>query len=247
MENFNAVLLVAGVGSRISQVTDNPKCLLKIGEKALLDFHFDNFKKVGIKNVVLVVGHKKALIEEHIKRFQKDFNITLVDNEEYQTKGNTHSLFIGIKNIKSDVLIFDGDLILDGEILKDFLSDPNKNQILVGKSSLDDIECAKTLVDKDENARLLVDKRPVTPWELEKFKFAGEAVGVLKFSNSYREELAKLCEEFLNTKGNILLNWEHMMNQFLSNMEMKVRPTYNERWVEIDTPEDYQKAVNIFH
>ena len=59
LDQFSAIFLLAGYGKRISDVTKDPKCLLKINKKTLLNRNLSILKKLNIKNVTLVLGYKK--------------------------------------------------------------------------------------------------------------------------------------------------------------------------------------------
>lgn len=244
---LSALILAAGFGSRITDITSNPKCLLEIAGKTLLQWHFEHLKTLGIKDIFLVVGYKKELIEKHVDDYKKDFNLTLIELEDYRQKGNTYSFYLGLQALQGSFLLFDGDLIYENRILKKIVEDDRKNLILVGQSSLDDIECAKTMVDSKDKVRMLIDKRPVSREEMETLRFVGEAIGIIKFSASHKDQLKKRCEEFFQKKsGNDKLNWEHLMNDFLQDHEMEVHQAASNRWIEIDTSVDYNKAREMF-
>lgn len=246
MKNYTALILAAGYGSRIADVTENPKSLLPVAGKPLMDWHFEAWKDVGIRNVVVVTGYKRDMLESYLSKFSKDLDIHFAVNEDYRVKGNTYSLYYGLEKVQGDFLLFDADLIYDPQILAAFVKDPADNQILVGESSIDDIECAKTMVDKDGFVRMTIDKRAVSAEEREKFRFAGEAIGILKFSKQYRDDMVNACKSFLADEKNISKNWEHVMNEFLLNHDMSVHEALSDRWVEIDNREDLEKAKRLF-
>jgi len=246
MSDLTALILAAGYGSRISDVTDAPKSLLKIKEKTLMDWHFEALKSVGIRNVVVVTGYKRELLEAYLEKFKKDFDIHFAVNDDYRVKGNTFSFFYGLEKTPGAFLLFDADLIYDTEILSKFTSDKTPNQILVGESSIDDIECAKSMIDKDGFVRMTIDKRAVTEEERARFTFAGEAIGILKFSKSYRDDVYHACKTFLADERNVSKNWEHVMNEFLLNHDMGIHQAVSDRWVEIDNKEDLEKARRLF-
>lgn len=246
MSQLTALILAAGYGSRISDVTTDPKSLLKIKEKALMDWHFEALKSVGIRNVVVVTGYKREVLEEYLTKFKKDFDIHFAINDDYRVKGNTYSFYYGLEKTHGDFLLFDADLIYDEKILKSFVEDKSLNQILVGESSIDDIECAKAMIDKDGFVRMTIDKRAVTPEERERLTFVGEAIGILKFSKSYRDDMFNACKSFLADEKNISKNWEHVMNEFLLNHDMDIHTAVSDRWVEIDNKEDLEKAKRLF-
>jgi choline kinase len=246
MSQTTALILAAGYGSRISDVTTDPKSLLKINDKTLMDWHFEAWKKVGITDVVVVTGYKREVLESYLSKFENDFNIQFAVNDDYRIKGNTYSFYYGLDKIQGDFLLFDADLIYDSSILNSFLQDPKGNQILVGESSIDDIECSKAMIDKDGFVRMTIDKRAVSEQELEKFRFAGEAIGILKFSKAYKDDILAACKSFLSNEENISKNWEHVMNEFLLNHDMGIHQAASDRWVEIDNKEDLEKAKRLF-
>ena len=51
-------------------------------------------------------------------------------------------------------------------------------------------------------------------------------------------------KDFFKDK-NLSLNWEHFMNKFLTNNH-RYNMTLNSQWIEIDTKEDYIRAISIF-
>ncbi len=246
MKKLTGLILAAGYGSRIADVTTDPKSLLKINNRTLMQWHFDSLKAVGITDVVVVTGYKREVLEDYTDRYRSDFNITYAINDDYRVKGNTYSMLYGLEKVEGDFLLFDADLIYETQILRSFVEDTNQNQILVGESSIDDIECAKTMVDKHGFVRMTIDKREVTHDERQKYTFVGEAIGILKFSADYKNDMLKACQSFLSDPANISKNWEHVMNEFLLSHDMSVHQTVSNRWVEIDNKEDYEKAKHLF-
>jgi len=243
---LTALILAAGYGSRISDVTTDPKSLLTVNEKTLMQWHFNSLKAVGIKDVVVVTGYKREVLEDYLGRFSNEFNVTFAVNDDYRVKGNTYSFFYGLEKVESDFLLFDADLIYDTEILKAYVNDTNANSILVGESSIDDIECAKAMIDQNGFVRMTIDKRAVNAEERQKYTFAGEAIGILKFSKSYRDDMFNECKKFLANPENISKNWEHVMNEFLLSHDMKFVKAVSSKWVEIDNREDYNRAKELF-
>lgn len=241
-----ALFLAAGYGSRIADMTSDPKCLLPINGKALIDHHFEKIRNTGIKNIHMVLGFEAHKIEAHLNSRYPDLNISFSYNNDFRKLGNTFSMKIGLENIKSDVVIFDADLIYDQAILSDFATNAPENAFLVGPASIDDIECAKTMVDKDDNVRLLIDKRAVNEEEKARYTFRGEAIGIMQFSNSSRENILKACDLFFKEEANLIKNWEHLFSRYLMDYDVKTYFIDSKKWIEIDNREDYEAAVNLF-
>ncbi len=244
-KKFTAVILLAGSGSRISDLTRDPKSLLKINNISLLIRNLKLIKLLNFKEVILVLGYKYKLILNEIKKFSGlKINYTL--NENFKKFGNTYSLFLGLKKSKTDTIIFDGDLIYSKKILENFIFKGHSSSFLVGQGSLSNKECAKTLIDKKGNVKKTIDKRFIKNDELKKYKFIGEAVGIIKISKILKKKMIKNLNYFLKKKKNLKLNWEHFMNQFLVKNNIKYNKTFDNSWIEIDDKKDFIKAKKIF-
>ena len=74
-KKFTPLLLVAGFGSRISEITDNPKCLLELNGKTILDRHFETWIKLGFKESIIVLGFKEEMIRNHLEKYEKQIKI----------------------------------------------------------------------------------------------------------------------------------------------------------------------------
>ena len=245
-KKLTAIVLLAGYGNRISNLTKEPKSLLKINNQSILIRNLNYIKSVKIKNVILVLGYRADLIEEKIKKIKKKINIKIVYNKNYRKMGNTFSLLKGLSASKSKSIIFDGDLIYSKEILNDFINRGHNSSFLIGKSTLSNKECAKALVDNNGFVRKTVDKRFISKNELKRYKFVGEAIGIIKISNEVRKVMTKNLKIFFKKRKNFKLNWENFMNIFLKKNQINYNKTISTKWIEIDTKQDYQRAIKIF-
>jgi len=65
MKKINAFILAAGKGTRLNngKPSDIPKVLYKIGNRPMISYSLDLLKKVGIKNPIVIVGYKAALVK----------------------------------------------------------------------------------------------------------------------------------------------------------------------------------------
>ncbi|MCK9558827.1 MAG: NTP transferase domain-containing protein, partial [Candidatus Marinimicrobia bacterium] len=64
---MRAVILAAGAARRLAPLTDSiPKCLIKIGDKSLLENQLDALQRYGVDETLIVVGYLKEQIMEKI-------------------------------------------------------------------------------------------------------------------------------------------------------------------------------------
>lgn len=89
---MKAVILAAGRGTRISEITKNmPKFLINILGKSIIERQIDILLKNNIKKIYTVLRFKSNEIENIIKKFE---NVEIVLNKNYATTDNLYFLFL---------------------------------------------------------------------------------------------------------------------------------------------------------
>jgi len=107
MENIACVILAAGEGTRMQSST--PKVLHTICGKPMIRYLIDTVQKLGIKDIIVVVGHKAKLVKEKLK------GIRCIEQEELlgtaDAVDRTKSILLKKTKIDS-VLVLCGDVPL---------------------------------------------------------------------------------------------------------------------------------------
>ena len=249
MVNYSAIILAAGGGSRMNTLTTENKILLKINGKTLLEWHLINLSKSKVQEVIIVVGYNSENIIKYVENHKYSLTIKFVFNKNYIKYGNAYSLYQGIleANPKNSLLFVDGDFLYENQVLNEFIVQEFNDCVLIADADIDDIECAKTVVNSDGYIVLMIDKRQITDEELYNRKFVGEGIGMIMISHNKREIFLKLCNIFFREEGNLIKNWEHLMNRYFVLENVNYHKTMNKfKTIEIDTPEDYRKAITLF-
>ena len=66
----NAMILAAGLGTRMRPLTnDTPKPLVKVNQKALIDYKLEAAKSCGVKKIIVNVHYLAEQLESHLKNF----------------------------------------------------------------------------------------------------------------------------------------------------------------------------------
>ena len=64
---MKCMLLAAGLGERLRPITDKiPKPLVEIAGKPLIEYHLENLKSAGFKEVVINLSHLGEMIQKHL-------------------------------------------------------------------------------------------------------------------------------------------------------------------------------------
>jgi len=241
-KKLSVIILIAGSGNRISSYTKQPKCLLQIRGKTILERNLDFLEQLGFKSAQLVVGYKYRIIEKEVKKYNKKLKINYIYNKKYKTHGNCYSLYLSLLKAKSNILFIDGDLFYEKKILSQFIRDKYSNSILVGKGQENDIECAKVF-GKDRYVERIIEKRILKNPE---YKFIGEALGINRLDIGVIKKFIVLAKKIFKSKKNLLLNWDTFFDLFLiKKVKFNYCLTNSKNWVEIDTYKDFKIAKKI--
>lgn len=111
----NAMVLAAGLGTRLRPITDSlPKPLVSVGGRPMIDYVLDSLAEAGVRNVAINVHHHADQMEAHLSKRQ-DLNI-LISNERQQLMNSGGGLARGLKLLSSGpVLVMNADLFWVGE------------------------------------------------------------------------------------------------------------------------------------
>ncbi|KAF5284330.1 hypothetical protein FQA39_LY04623 [Lamprigera yunnana] len=123
-QEFQAVILAAGKGSRMHEITaGKPKCLLPVGNKPLVWYPLFQLQEFGFRDVIVIVAeNEKTEIQNVLDKCNLQIKIDYVGirNEE---QGTADSLRFIQDKLKSDVVVLSCDFISDvnlGNILNLF-------------------------------------------------------------------------------------------------------------------------------
>jgi len=85
-----ALLLAAGIGSRLRPITDTvPKCLVPINAKPLLEYWLDNLSNAGIDEFLINTHYLHEQVEDFVISSKHKEKITLVYEKELLNTGGT--------------------------------------------------------------------------------------------------------------------------------------------------------------
>ena len=236
---MKAVILAAGMASRLRPLTEHtPKCLLKVGERSLLQRSIDALKNNGILDYVIVTGYLHEMIKTFVaEEYGSSINVTFIQNEVFDSTNNIYSLWLARPEAEGEeILLLDSDLLYDPEIIARVLADDAENVLTLIRHDLGEEEM-KVVLDK-ENGTITEISKTCNP-----LNAAGESLGIEKMGREYTSALYKELEPMMNE--------EHLENVFYERAFERLLAkghTYNVVDVtelfscELDTVEDFENA-----
>ena len=108
------VVMAGGKGTRLYPFTKIlPKPLIPIGETPILDQIIDRFGQCGVKDVYLVLNHKRNMIKAYYNEARLPYNIRFAEEEQPLGTGGGLALLRG--EIKGTFFLSNCDCLLDAD------------------------------------------------------------------------------------------------------------------------------------
>ena len=233
-----AIILAAGTASRLRPLTlHTPKCLLKVGERTLLERSMDALIKAGIREFCIVTGYLHEKIEDFVKQtYGESIDVCFIHNKDYETTNNIYSLWLARpKADGQEVLLLDSDLLYDGQIVERVLADSHENVLTLIRHELGEEEMKVVM---NEDGAITEISKTCDP-----ALAAGESLGIERMGKAYTTALYKELD--------IMMNQEHLENTFYELAFLRLIAQGNTFSVldvtelfscELDTIEDFENA-----
>ena len=247
-----ALIIAAGLGSRLKGHTENiPKCMLDFGGKTLLQRQLSSYNKAGIDTISLVRGYKKKKINYK--------NIRYFNNEDFENNNILNSIFYAEEVIKGNIIISYSDILFEPFVVQRTLDSDHDISVVV------DIDWRDYYIDRKEhplseaeNVIFNSNNEVVKIGKIltEKEEVHGEFIGMMKLSHKgseiFKEHFHRVKKSFWNKPFQRAKLFQKAyltdMIQELVDNDVKVHCVVIKRgWKEIDTVEDYKKALIDFN
>ncbi|MEM7227009.1 MAG: phosphocholine cytidylyltransferase family protein [Pseudomonadota bacterium] len=249
--NTKVIIIAAGPGSRLKGYTESaPKCMLKFGEKTLLERQLQAYRECGLDNISVVRGYKKEKIDYEGLRY--------FDNTQYKHNNVLNSLFYAEEQIKGNVIVAYSDILFEAAVVRRLLQSQADISVVVdidwrgyyeGRKDHPVAEAEKVIFNANNEVvntgKVLTQKDDVY----------GEFIGMLKLSprgseifkrHFHRAKQLYWDQPFQRAKTFQKAYLTDLM-QDMVDLGVPIHCVIIERgWKEIDTVEDYEKAIKEF-
>ena len=111
---MQAVILAAGKGTRMG-IKDAPKCLLKIGNKSIIEHQVNYLRNIGCKKILVVTGYNSNKIKNTLGN-----SAEYIFNKNFENSNNMYSLWLCRDTISfsKHTFISNADVVFDKTIVK---------------------------------------------------------------------------------------------------------------------------------
>ncbi|MFN8647143.1 MAG: phosphocholine cytidylyltransferase family protein [Gemmatimonadales bacterium] len=235
--DLTAIILAAGLGSRLRPLTDErPKPLLDVGGRTILARQLERIAAAGITRAVVVTGYRAAQVEEHLHDHPPPIDVRLAPNPLYATTGNCMSVLAARERCEGrGIVICDGDVVLTGDALARLVADPAPAALLLDTETALGDEEMKALLDAQGSVRRLAKA-------LDPAQCAGESIGIQKVGGLALPIFWATLEAMRDagdTQGYYEDAFQRMMHAGVS---FRTVPIGHHEWTEIDDLADLEDA-----
>ena len=224
-----AVVLAAGLGSRLRAVQDLPKGFVEIGGEPIIARSVRALRAAGVEEFIFVVGWRA----EHYRAWCAAAcpGARCVDNADYATTGSLRSLLLGAAAVPGrDVIVVESDLLYEPRAPRLLQAAPDADAILVSGFTASGDE-VWAYAGEAGRLRRLTKQREAGPEPL------GELVGLTRMSAGLLESLA--------AAGAALpagAHYEDGLNAVASQRPIALLKEAGLAWCEIDDPAHLARA-----
>lgn len=261
-----AVILAAGIGSRMSEVTDRTsKCIVDLDGITPLEHTIKSFVDNGVNNVFIVVGHYHDKVIESVKCSVTsrglDVKLEFVINDKYNYHGCEYSLSCASSRFSmyDTVYITEGDLLLAKAYVSEIIHSCEENAALIRDTNF--IDRTRSVVAIDDSDEAIESGNSITslvyePDHTDVYKLVpksscirGESIQLWKFSGdqlkcltsmlmAYNSEI-RLSKVPVNHSGLLTINKVIAKNPLAGIM------VDGHEWLNLNTIDDVKRAKSL--
>ncbi|HEX9758895.1 MAG TPA: isocitrate lyase/phosphoenolpyruvate mutase family protein [Nitrospiria bacterium] len=259
-EKVRAVVMAAGFEEELLPLTeDKPKAMLDIKGKTILERQVEALNHCGIKDIAVVRGYKKEMINLS--------NLRYYDNDRFEKTGEVYSLFCAERELEGPLILLYSDIVFDPGVLEKLLKSEGDVVLVVDRAWNDQYRggffqpshavdlvitaspppsSSHRFVPRDEEDQVLRIGQSLLPDQAHG-EFIGMAMlspqGAIQFRKIYHELMGKeLGKKFQEAPSLEKISLTDMVQEMIDRkVSVKCIDIYK-GWMEVDTFGDYQRA-----
>lgn len=233
-----AVILAAGVGSRLRPLTDvRPKAALPLGGQPLVAHALESLAACGVSSAVVVAGHAREALLEALPHVP-GLAVTVVDNPEYAETNTLASLVCAAPALDDgDFFLLDGDVMFEREVL--FRLRGPGTRLAVDRGRPLDADAVKVALVRE---RIVAIGKELPDGA----RGVAESIGLAKIGGALVPALFALGHDLLAAGANQAYYEAAFERLIAEGAVLDAADVTGLRWVEIDDHEDLARARELF-
>jgi choline kinase len=231
---MRGIILAAGKGSRLNGTAgDKPKCLVEAGGVTLIERQIRTLQRAGVDEIVVVAGCQADRV-----RARCGHRVTYVENTRFAETNSMFSLWMARALLYEGFVVLNCDVLFHPVLLTDLLTSRYEDALLLAYREPDQPQFGDEEMKVKVRGGLVTDmSKTMDPSEAD-----GENLGIVKFGARGAAALVTIMDRLVEA-GELRAWAPRAFREFAQTHPLHALGTRGFPWIEIDFPEDYQRAV----
>ena len=229
-----AIVLAAGAGTRLNPMTNGlPKCLVRFGERSLVDMQVEALLAAGVDDILLVVGYEADQVRRHCRPLPA---VRFVENPDFGSTNSIYSLYLARAFLDRETFLFNCDIVFHPALLERMLAGGRPNAIAVD-SQAPRAPGEMNVRIRDGGAVAAIGK------DLDPSICQAQSVQLARFDSSGARSVASEVERLVAGKRKDVFPTS-AYGPLIERGELFAVEAGDLPWAEIDSVDDYNAAVS---
>ena len=157
---MKAIILSAGEGSRMRPLTlTKPKTMLPVAGKPIIQYNIESLRENGITDILLIVRYKEDMVKEYFGD-GSEFGVNITYKTQKDFLGTANAVSYGEDFINQSIIVLNGDIILDADILQEIIKKYNHMDAdtLMVLTEVEDPSAFGVVEIEDNNVKNIIEK-----------------------------------------------------------------------------------------
>lgn len=246
---MKAIILAAGQGTRLKKYTENlPKGMLMFDGKTIIERQIEIYNRCGIDKIIVVRGFAADKITYN--------GVSYYTNRDYANTNMVESLLAAKTEFDDDVIVSYSDILFEERLLKKMMESDADFAVSVDDNWKEYWQMRYGKVDFDTESLSIGEDDSITELGLEAPAIEdidARYIGFLKFSKAGLKYIEGIMEAAYKEYEN--KPWQQsgktvrkaymtdLLNAIIESGRRVKAVHFDNGWIEFDTNEDYEKAI----
>src|SRR6188768_32449 len=240
MKTTTAVILVAGIGSRLRPITDDrPKALVDLGGETILARAVRLLVSYGVRKIVLATGYREDAVRAAMEG--APIAVEYCRNPEFDRTQNSVSLALCRQALGSDAFFkLDGDVVFQRQVLERLDASGSELAVAVDAGRMLDAEAMKVTLSPETSAIAAFGKGIALA------QSAGESIGIERIASRASEPLFTALSAAIDG-GETGLYYEDVYSRLIAarSLQAEAVAVADLPWTEVDDFSDLERAREL--
>jgi len=231
---MKAIILAAGASKRMMHLTASiPKCLLKIGEKSIIEHQIAALHRYGLGEIVVVTGFCEDKIKETCGN-----TIRYISNPRFTETNSIYSLWLAREEARGGFVVLNSDVFFHPLVLGKLLESHYPDALTMS--------IQENMGDEEMKVKVKAGRIIDISKEIPSHQADGENVGIVKFSSPGAHVLFDKMDELIS-RGMVNKWVPFAFQQIVSYHDLYAVDISGLPWIEIDFVQDYERAKETIY